>query len=241
MAVFLVVRNQQRRNHLRRNRIFRDRLNPLDTYDDIEIILRLWKRSDYVPPIGDKKNLRKSFRDMVFYRNNLSTSEEIVERFRLTRQLILELYDDIGYELEPLTRRNHAIPGMLQIFCTLRFYASGSFQAVVGDCVGIHRSSVCRIITRVTRAICRIRNRHIKFPRRRDDIRNTQERFHAIAGFPQIVGAIDGTHIFIKTPSQDEHLFVSRKGGHSLNVLATCDPDMIITYMVAKYGGATND
>ena len=107
--------------------MFRDMLNPLDTYDDIEI----------------------------------------VQRFRLSRQLILDLYDQIGYGLQPATHRNHAIPGILQIFCALRFYASGSFQTVVGDCIHIHRSSVCRIVAKVTRAICRLRNRYIKFPRQR--------------------------------------------------------------------------
>ena len=52
------------------NRLFRDRLHPLDAYDDIEI----------------------------------------VRRYRLSRELILELYDYIGEHLEPQTPRNHAIP-----------------------------------------------------------------------------------------------------------------------------------
>ncbi len=36
-------------------------------------------------------------------------------------------------------------------------------------------------------------------------------------------------------------MFVSRKGGHSLNVVAICDADMKYTYVIAKYPGATND
>ena len=58
--------------------------------------------------------------------------DETRRRYRLSRQMILELYDMIGVELEPRTNRNHAVPGLLQIFCALR-YACGSFQTVVGD------------------------------------------------------------------------------------------------------------
>ena len=35
-------------------------------------------------------------------------------------------------------------------------------------------------------------------------------RFHEIVGFPNVIGAIDGTHIRIKSPPNDEHLFMNR-------------------------------
>ena len=199
MAVFLHVRNNHQ--NIRRNRIFRDRLHPLDAYND----------------------------------------DEIIRRYRLSRELIINLYDQIGADLEPETLRNHAIPGMLQIFVALRFYACGSFQAVVGDGIGIHKSSVSRIITRVTQRLVRLRNRFIKFPRNINDIMSSKQDFHEIAEFPNVIGAIDGTLISIKTPKEDEHRYVSRKGGHSLNVLATCDSNLMFTYVVSKYPGSTND
>jgi hypothetical protein len=43
--------------------------------------------------------------------------------------------------------------------------------------------------------------------------------FYDIANFPNIVGAIDGTHVRIKSPSTDEHLYVNRKNYHSINQL----------------------
>ena len=53
-----------------------------------------------------------------------------------------------------------------------------------------------------------------------------------------MLGAIDGTLISIKTPTEDEHLFVSRKDkrGHSVNILAISNADLKFTYP-----GATND
>ena len=118
MAAILLHLQDQERNYLRRNRVFHDRTNPLDAYDDVDI---------------------KS-------------------RYRLTRQLIMDLYDLIGAELEPATMRNHAIPGMIQIFIALRYYATNSYYSLVGDSIGIHKCSVSGIVNRVTRAICRLSN-----------------------------------------------------------------------------------
>ena len=200
MAVFMNIRDHQNRLNLRKDRIFRDRLHPLDAYDDTEIL----------------------------------------RRYRLSRHLILELYDDIAQEIEPQTLRSHAIPGMLQLFCALRFYATGTFQTVIGDSIGIHRSSVSRIVTRVTTAICRLQNNHIKFPVVDADIGRNKQKFYEIAQFPRVIGAIDGTLINIKRPKENENLFISRKGP-SLNVLAICDSDLLFTYAVAKFPGATDD
>ena len=36
--------------------------------------------------------------------------------------------------------------------------------------------------------------------------------------FPRVLAAIDGTHIHIKAPTDDEAAFVNRKQRHSLNV-----------------------
>ena len=116
--------------------------------------------------------------------------DEMKSRYRLTRAMVLDLYELIRAELEPRTNRNHAIPGLLQLFCTLRYYACGSFQRIVGDGLGLHRSTVSRIITRVTSAICRLSNRYISFPRTAADFAHHKQAFHAIAGFPNVIGML---------------------------------------------------
>lgn len=42
--------------------------------------------------------------------------------------------------------------------------------------------------------------------------------FHSIAGMPKTIGAVDGTHIRIKAPNEEEAAYVNRKGEHSINV-----------------------
>lgn len=39
---------------------------------------------------------------------------------------------------------------MIQLLIALRFYATGSYQTVVGDIVGISQCSLCRIIKKIS-------------------------------------------------------------------------------------------
>ena len=53
---------------------------------------------------------------------------------------------------------------------------------------------------------------------------------YRIGGFPNVNGAIDGTHIRIQAPTSDEASYVNRKGYHSINVQAVCDVDGMFTF-----------
>ena len=155
--------------------------------------------------------------------------------------MIEELHEQIGPGLEPRTHRNKAIPAINQICCKLSYYATGTFQAVLGDGLGIHRSSVSLIITRVTNAICTLTNRYIKFPETIEDQQRVKQQFHELAGLPKVLGAVDGTLINIVAPCENENVYISRKGNHSINVLAICDAKMMFTYAVSKFPGSSND
>ena len=65
--------------------------------------------------------------------------------------------------------------------------------------------------------------------------------FYEIAGFPKVIGAIDGTLIPIRAPHENEHLYVCHKGYHAINVRAVCDANMAFTNIVAKWQGAAHD
>jgi hypothetical protein len=65
--------------------------------------------------------------------------------------------------------------------------------------------------------------------------------FYDIKEFPLVLGAIDGTLIPIKAPSVDEHLYVSRKAYHAINIQCVCDANYMIRDIVVKWSGATHD
>nr|XP_034322684.1 putative nuclease HARBI1 [Crassostrea gigas] len=165
---------------------------------------------------------------------------EIIQRYRLDRQSIISIIDLIKDRLERPTQRSVSLPVSLQVFATLRFLGSGTQQRLIGDTLGISKSSVCRSIEDVTNALS-ASLQNIKFPTSDIDLTRTKVGFHSIAGFPNVLGAIDGTHIAITAPSTDEHLYICRKGYHSINVQAIVDADMKFLSIVSKWPGSTHD
>ena len=53
---------------------------------------------------------------------------------------------------------------------------------------------------------------YIAFPITDAAFRSLKENIFQVAGYPNVLGAIDGTVVPIKGPSVDKHLYVGRKG-----------------------------
>ena len=151
------------------------------------------------------------------------TEEELRSRFRFGRESIEFLVPVLREDLERQTSRNHALSPTVQVLVALRFFASGSFLQVIGDTVGLPKSTVCRIIRDVSSALIQKRNEFIRWPTTAAEIQRAKEGFFRKGGFPGVIGCVDGTHVRVQGPSQNEADYVNRKGYHSINVQAICD------------------
>ena len=163
---------------------------------------------------------------------------DIIGRYRLNRQSIVELCNELENDIQKPTRQNQSLPVSLQILIALRFYASGSFQAVVGDIHGVHQTTVSAIIRNVTSCIARRAHNYIKFP---ENLNQVKRRFYEYGRFPNVVGAIDGSLIPIQRPSQHEFLYESRKGGHAINIQIVSEPNKKILSASVKYPATAHD
>jgi len=67
----------------------------------------------------------------------------------------------------------------------------------VGDFIGISMQSMSRIVLGVSQAIASMRKDFITTPAEKEELSKSFESFYSIAGFPQVFGAIDCTHIKI--------------------------------------------
>ena len=128
--------------------------------------------------------------------------EELVDRYRFSRAGIEEILRVCDLP-EPTNRRGRPVPNVNKVCAALRLYASGSFQRVVGDHGGMCQTTISESIHLVTDSLVAASDRYIFMPTGREAF-TVMEAFNDIAGIPQVLGAIDGTHIPIKAPSQGE-------------------------------------
>ena len=65
--------------------------------------------------------------------------------------------------------------------------------------------------------------------------------FEKHSGFPGTTGAIDGTHIYIKAPTEYGDTYINRKKRHSIVLQAVCDHNMSFIDCFAGYPGSVHD
>ena len=71
---------------------------------------------------------------------------DIIRKYRLGRREIMELCDLLGEDLVRHTKRSGALSVTTQVFAALRYGATGNFQQVTGDILGISQPSVSRAV-----------------------------------------------------------------------------------------------
>jgi hypothetical protein len=94
-------------------------------------------------------------------------------------------------ELQRPTRRSRAFPVSIQIMVELRFFATGSFQAVNGDIHNISQSSVSKITKDVTQCLVSVCRQYVVMPTNPAELQGIMQGFYNIANFPNVIGAIN--------------------------------------------------
>ena len=187
------------RRPLRHEWLFRDRMNPLEKYDNVEI-----------------KAL-----------------------FRFERHNILRIKtDELRPMIQHMTGRNKALSPLHQVCIFLRFTATGCMQSSVASWINVDRSTASQTVWRVAQSILKAHRDIFNI-----DVRSTNEGFLAKHGLPNMVGAIDCTHVRRVTPRRRLYpdAYINRKNYHSINVQAICDSDCIVTDVVAAWPGSVHD
>lgn len=127
----------------------------------------------------------------------------------------------------------------MEIF--LRYLSDPGFQIGVGEDFGVHRTTVCKTFKYVLNVINGKASDYIHFPKTLQQIYNAKEKWAARFKFPNVIGALDCTHIEVKKPAAFGDCYINRKGYASINVQATCDADEKFTSINASWPGSTHD
>merc|ERR1712071_364876 len=126
-----------------------------------------------------------------------------------------------------------------QVLLALQFFATGTFQSVVGNVLRVSQRSVGRSIHAVARALCRLGPKIMTIDK--TNLVPLQEDFAEIANMPGVFGCIDGTHVRISRPYEWEASYVNRKGYHSINVQGVCDAKYKFIDLTVKQPGSVHD
>ncbi|CAI6357920.1 unnamed protein product [Macrosiphum euphorbiae] len=168
--------------------------------------------------------------------------DEFFNRFRLSKNTVRFIVDLIGDRICSRTDWNNAVSPEDKVLLTLRYYATGSMLIVCGDFIGIHKSTASRIVKLVSHNIAILRPQFVNSPNNENDLKKVKQDFYNIAKFPTVIGALDCTHVKIKSPGGDNaEVYRNRKNFFSINVQTICDANLKIQDIVARWPGSSHD
>ncbi|KAJ1123962.1 hypothetical protein NDU88_002429 [Pleurodeles waltl] len=132
---------------------------------------------------------------------DLSTMEErhVIITYRLDRATIHELCTQLEPDLMSAIRHPTGIPPQVQGLSVLHFLASGSFPTTVAIVSGMSQPMVSNMLSRVLSALLKHMRSYLVFPQV-EDLPTVKGDCYALGHIPNIIGAIDGTHVALVPP-----------------------------------------
>ncbi|XP_063771012.1 putative nuclease HARBI1 [Pseudophryne corroboree] len=169
------------------------------------------------------------------------TDEEVVERFRLTKSTIIDLYELIRVDIDPLTQRSHAIPGIVKLLNCLHFFSSGSFQTKASAIGGVSQSTFSRFLVPVIQALKKHVHTFISFPTDKAGWQQLKHGFRQVSGLPHVMGVLDCIHIALSAPHEREEIYRNKEGYHSVNVQMIVDSNCKILSLFSAFPGSSQN
>ena len=165
--------------------------------------------------VGEGQQARLLQKNEDFYEVTVPglTETQFKENFRLGRETVasvVELLEEDDANGKPME---------LKVLVLLYYLGSIISFRKVALIFNLSISTAWSFVDEVVRLLCGLKDVYIKF----GGLFEVSDRFQADTGIRGIVGAVDGCHIPIPRPSQNEHAYVNRKHTHSINLMGVCD------------------
>ena len=129
------------------------------------------------------------------------SEEEIFDRFRFRLPTITFIMNNIEHSINHNSKKNCALPPVLQLLTCLRFLATGAFHRLVGDSIGISETTTGRCCRSVCDGIIsNLLANTFTFPK--DNLsRHTKHQFLKVAGIKTSFFSISITLYFLPPKS----------------------------------------
>lgn len=102
------------------------------------------------------------------------------------------------------------------------------------------KATAFRAVRRVTYALHCFAPRFIQWPKN-EVLHRTIEDFSKARGFPNVIGALDGSYIKIRAPKVDAASYICRKQFHAIHLQAVCNAKGVFTHCYAGHVGSVHD
>ena len=164
------------------------------------------------------------------------------EHFRISRQTFQFICDLVGPHLvRQDTNMRRAIPVEKRVAVALWRLATGNSYRTTGLVFGVGRCTALKLKDEFCLALLMTAKDFIKFPRGEVETRRAIEAFQELSCFPQVVGAIDGSHIPIIAPKNDPNDYYNRKQFHSIVLQGVADARGRFIHVSTGYAGSIHD
>ena len=120
----------------------------------------------------------------------------------------------------------------------VHFLGTNSKYHVMRDVRGPSTSTMCRVVRHVAQALSKLKDEVIRWP---ENCQHLADQFFKLGGFPSTAGCLDGTHIRVMPPSDQQVDYLNRHHDFSINMLGVNGPDLSFYYINSNFGGRCHD
>ena len=174
--------------------------------------------------------------------NNRALDHWWKENFRVSRATFEFICRLVGPAIVRLnTRLRDAVAVKKRVAVSLWRLATGECYRSCGLMIGLAKPTVVKCCHEFVEAICRLQDDFIKFPSTRAEIGRKIEDFSEKCTFPNVVAAIDGSHIPIKAPKENHEDYFNRKHFYSYLVQGIVDSSGIFLSVATGFPGSLHD
>ena len=139
------------------------------------------------------------------------------------------------------TRLREAITPEKVLALALYRLGHGNTYVTIGPVFNVGKATVIEAVQDVVEGLYEIRNDVIKFPETAAETAAAIETFTDHSDLPNIAGAIDGSHIRIKAPTESKADYFSRYQQYDFIIQAIVDGRMLFMDFACGFPGAMHD
>ena len=164
------------------------------------------------------------------------------QEFRLSKKTFRDVIDIVIGDMQRSdTKFRKAIAIEKRVAIALWRLSTGSSFRSTAPVFGVGKSSAVQITATFCSCIAQRAGRYIKFPSNEREAIIALEKFSEGCKLPQVIGAIDATHVETVAPEDNPSDYLSRKQKYTINTQAVVGANEIFLDVATGFPGSIHD